>query len=83
MTDPSYAQQSSLAIQPLSVLDREQKERGFSAPLPERKPLTTKERIYSLSGLLYSDGINCTSDAGRPIYGLLVAYPEAGLPLLE
>jgi hypothetical protein len=28
-------------------LTGEQKERGFSAPLPERKSLTVKERIYS------------------------------------
>ena len=28
------------------MLDREQKERGFSAPLSERKNLTAKERIY-------------------------------------
>jgi len=51
---------------------------------PREKTLDyTKRESTAYSGLLYSDGINCTSDAGRSIYGLLVAYPEAGLPLLE
>jgi len=51
MTDPSYVQQSSLATQSLPALERAQKERGFSTPLPERKNLTVKQRIYSYTQL--------------------------------
>jgi hypothetical protein len=34
-------------------------------------------------GCCWAKNRHHTSDAGQPIYGLLVAYPEAGLPLLQ